>query len=122
MNAGFKRFTTRIDLKDGLVDMTHGSGGRAMAQLIEELFIKHLDNPLLRQANDQALFEVAAGRVVMSVDGHVISPLFFPGGDIGSLSVHGTINDVAITKGNSIPVIKSKRASSRCSFPQPRAR
>lgn len=97
MNAEFKRFTTRIDLKDGLVDMTHGSGGRAMAQLIEELFIKHLDNPLLRQANDQALFEVAAGRVVMSVDGHVISPLFFPGGDIGSLSVHGTINDVAMS-------------------------
>lgn len=77
--------------------MTHGSGGRAMAQLIEELFVKHLDNALLRQANDQAMFEVSGGRMVMSTDGHVISPLFFPGGDIGSLSVHGTLNDVAMS-------------------------
>ena len=77
--------------------MSHGSGGRAMAQLIEELFFKHLDNALLRQANDQAAFDVPTGRMVMSTDGHVISPLFFPGGDIGSLSVHGTINDVAMS-------------------------
>ncbi len=83
--------------KDGLVDMTHGSGGRAMAQLIEGLFVKHLDNDLLRQGNDQAAFDVPAGRMVMSTDGHVISPLFFPGGDIGSLAVHGTINDVAMS-------------------------
>ncbi|OGT88519.1 MAG: hydrogenase expression/formation protein HypE [Gammaproteobacteria bacterium RIFOXYA12_FULL_61_12] len=76
--------------------MTHGGGGRAMAQLIESLFLKHFDNELLRQGNDQAAFEVAAGRLVMSTDGHVISPLFFPGGDIGSLAVHGTINDVAM--------------------------
>ncbi len=77
--------------------MTHGSGGRAMAQLIEELFVTHLDNELLRQANDQALFEVPGGRMVMSTDGHVISPLFFPGGDIGSLAIHGTVNDVAMS-------------------------
>ena len=77
--------------------MTHGSGGRAMAQLIEELFVRHLDNALLRQANDQAMFEVPGGRMVMSTDGHVISPLFFPGGDIGSLSIHGTLNDVAMS-------------------------
>ena len=84
-------------MKTGTVDMTHGSGGRAMAQLIEELFVHHFDNDLLRQANDQAAFEVDSGRMVMSTDGHVISPLFFPGGDIGSLSVHGTINDVAMS-------------------------
>jgi len=78
------------------IDMTHGGGGRAMAQLIEGLFVRHFDNALLRQGNDQAAFEVAAGRLVMSTDGHVISPLFFPGGDIGSLAVHGTINDVAM--------------------------
>ena len=77
--------------------MTHGSGGRAMTQLIEELFFKHFDNDLLRQGNDQAAFEVGGGRMVMSVDGHVISPLFFPGGDIGSLAVHGTLNDVAMS-------------------------
>ncbi|RKZ49457.1 MAG: hydrogenase expression/formation protein HypE [Gammaproteobacteria bacterium] len=97
MPINMKRFPVRLNLRDGMVDMTHGSGGRAMAQLIEELFVKHLDNELLRQANDQAAFDVPAGRMVMSTDGHVISPLFFPGGDIGSLSVHGTINDVAMS-------------------------
>jgi hydrogenase expression/formation protein HypE len=97
MNAVVKRFPLRLDTREGRVDMTHGSGGRAMAQLIEELFLKHFDNELLRQGNDQAAFEVSAGRMVMSVDGHVISPLFFPGGDIGSLAVHGTLNDVAMS-------------------------
>jgi hydrogenase expression/formation protein HypE len=96
MSAKAKRFPQRLNLRDGKVDMTHGSGGRAMAQLIEELFVARLDNALLRQANDQAAFEVPAGRLVMSTDGHVISPLFFPGGDIGSLAVHGTVNDVAM--------------------------
>ena len=86
-----------LNIKKGVVDMTHGSGGRAMAQLIEALFLKHLDNTFLRQGNDQAMFEVAAGRMVMSTDAHVISPLFFPGGDIGSLSVHGTVNDVSMS-------------------------
>lgn len=86
----------KLDIKNGRVDMSHGSGGRAMAQLIEELFAKHLDNELLRQGNDGACFPIEAGRMVMAADGHVISPLFFPGGDIGCLSVHGTINDVAM--------------------------
>ncbi len=86
-----------LDLVNGVIDMSHGSGGRAMAQLIDELFIRHFDNSLLRQGNDQARFEVSAGRMVISTDGHVISPLFFPGGDIGSLAVHGTVNDVAMS-------------------------
>ena len=90
-------FFDRLDIENGAVDMTHGSGGRAMAQLISSLFHKHLDNDLLRQANDQAAFDVSGGRMVMSTDGHVISPLFFPGGNIGSLAVHGTINDVAMS-------------------------
>jgi len=85
-----------VDFKNGRVDMTHGSGGRAMAQLIEELFMDAFDNQWLRQMNDQARFAVAAGRMVMATDSHVVSPLFFPGGDIGCLSVHGTINDVAM--------------------------
>ncbi len=91
-----RRFPLRLDLKHGTVDMTHGSGGRAMAQLIDELFRRHLDNDLLRQGNDQARFDSPSGRMVMSTDGHVISPLFFPGGDIGCLAVHGTVNDVAM--------------------------
>jgi hydrogenase expression/formation protein HypE len=85
-----------LDLRSGRIDLTHGSGGRAMAQLIEELFEAHFDNPWLAKRNDQACFEVPGGRMVMTTDGFVISPLFFPGGDIGSLAVHGTINDVAM--------------------------
>ncbi len=79
------------------IDMTHGAGGRAMAQLIDELFVHHFDNELLRQGNDQASFPIPRGRMSISTDGHVISPLFFPGGDIGSLSIHGTLNDVAMS-------------------------
>ena len=68
-----------------------------MAQLIAEIFHPALDNEWLRQGNDQAAFDVGGGRMVMSTDAYVISPLFFPGGDIGSLAVHGTINDLAMS-------------------------
>lgn len=86
-----------VDFKQGRVDMSHGSGGRSMAQLVQSLFVEAFDNQFLRQGNDQAAFDIPAGRLVMATDAHVISPLFFPGGDIGSLSVHGTINDVAMS-------------------------
>jgi len=79
------------------IDLSHGSGGRAMAQLIDTLFVKVFDNEWLAQKNDQACFHVEKGRMVISTDGHVISPIFFPGGDIGSLSVNGTINDVVMS-------------------------
>ena len=92
-----KPYTTPLNISSGKVDLSHGGGGRAMAQLIEQLFFKHLDNSWLQQRNDQAWFQVPAGRMVMSTDGHVISPLFFPGGDIGALAVHGTVNDVAMS-------------------------
>lgn len=82
--------------RTGSVDMAHGGGGRAMAELIADLFQKHLKNPILDQGNDAALVAAPVGRLVLSTDGHVISPLFFPGGDIGSLAVHGTLNDVAM--------------------------
>jgi len=91
-----KAYRRKLDLKAGRVDLSHGSGGRAMAQLIAELFHEALDNDWLRRGNDQAAFEVPGGRMVMTTDGYVISPLFFPGGDIGSLAVHGTINDIAM--------------------------
>lgn len=92
-----KGYTRSVDFKHGRVDMSHGSGGRAMAQLIEELFLAAFDNDWLRAANDQACFAVQGGRMVMATDSHVVSPLFFPGGDIGCLSVHGTVNDVAMS-------------------------
>lgn len=93
-----KDYTRPLDLKNGRIDMGHGAGGRAAAQLIEELFVAALDNPYLRQGDDSASFAIPVGaRMVMATDGHVVSPLFFPGGDVGCLSVHGTINDVAMS-------------------------
>ncbi|MDQ1259195.1 MAG: hydrogenase expression/formation protein HypE, partial [Pseudomonadota bacterium] len=89
-------YVRALDIKNGRVDMTHGSGGRAMAQLISELFARHFDNPFLRQGNDGAVLPPANGRLVMATDSHVVSPLFFAGGDIGCLSVHGTVNDLAV--------------------------
>jgi len=96
MTAVRSDYVRPVDFKHGYVDMTHGGGGRAMAQLIDELFLRSFDNAWLRQANDQAAFQVGAGRMVIATDCHVVSPLFFPGGDIGCLSVHGTINDIAM--------------------------
>lgn len=90
-------YTRALDLKQGCIEMVHGSGGRAMAQLIQQLFVAALDNEFLRQMNDQACFRSFNGRMVMSIDSHVVTPLFFPGGDIGSLSVHGTINDIVMS-------------------------
>jgi hydrogenase expression/formation protein HypE len=88
-----------LDLRRGRVELAHGAGGRATAQLVEELFVAAFDNPWLRAGNDGASLAVPAGRLVMATDSHVVSPLFFPGGDIGSLAVHGTINDVAMAGG-----------------------
>lgn len=87
----------KLNFKNGTIDLTHGSGGRAMAQLIDQLFLTAFDNEWLKQKNDQACFTVSSGRMVITTDAYVISPLFFPGGDIGSMSVHGTINDIAMS-------------------------
>jgi hydrogenase expression/formation protein HypE len=90
------RYVRPLDIARGQVDLSHGSGGRAMAQLINELFLPEFDNPYLREGNDAARMTIEAGRLVMASDAHVVSPLFFPGGDIGCLAVHGTINDLAM--------------------------
>jgi hydrogenase expression/formation protein HypE len=98
-----KTYGRPLDIKNGHVDMAHGAGGRAMAQLIDELFARYLGNEYLAQGDDGASLPLplslpgaGAGRLVMATDAHVVSPLFFPGGDIGCLAVHGTINDVAV--------------------------
>ena len=93
MSARIKR---TIDLKNGRVEMMHGAGGRLMGDLIEAVFRPHLANPLLDAGDDQAQFLPPPGRLAMTTDTYVISPLFFPGGDIGSLAVHGTVNDVSM--------------------------
>ncbi|MBI3345717.1 MAG: hydrogenase expression/formation protein HypE [Burkholderiales bacterium] len=96
-NVAKKDHVRPLDIRHGRVDMSHGAGGRASAQLIEELFQVALANEWLAQGNDGAAFAIPQGaRMVMATDAHVVSPLFFPGGDLGSLAVHGTINDVAM--------------------------
>ena len=89
-------YPRKLDLAHGRIDMTHGSGGRAMAQLVDELFAPAFRNDYLAQGNDQAILPPPGGRLAIATDSHVISPLFFPGGDIGSLAVHGTVNDLAM--------------------------
>ena len=91
-----RRQSRAIDLKNGRVDMRHGAGGRAMSDLVDQLFRAAFDNPMLNRGDDQACFDIDRGRMVMTTDSFVISPLFFPGGNIGSLAVHGTVNDLAM--------------------------
>jgi hydrogenase expression/formation protein HypE len=79
-----------------VIDLQHGGGGRASHQLIQTIFLKHFDNPWLRKSDDQAVFTSYPGRMVISTDSHVVSPLFFPGGNIGSLAIHGTVNDISM--------------------------
>lgn len=86
----------KLNFKHGCIDLSHGSGGRATAQLIEQLFLPAFNNPWLAQKNDQACFSVNSDHLVMTTDSYVISPLFFPGGDIGTLAVNGTINDIVM--------------------------
>jgi hydrogenase expression/formation protein HypE len=97
-----RRQAGQLDLEHGKVELSHGAGGRAMADLVEQIFRSAFDNPMLNRCDDQASFEVEAGRMVMTTDSFVISPLFFPGGNIGSLAVHGTVNDIAM--GGAVPL------------------
>lgn len=72
-----------------------GSGGRASMRLIHDIFLKHFDNDILRKMDDAALLEMRTP-IAMSTDSYTVSPLFFPGANIGKLAVHGTVNDVAM--------------------------
>lgn len=77
--------------------LAHGSGGLLSHELIRDLFARHFDNPFLRPMNDSALLPaLPAGRLALSTDSYVVQPLFFPGGDIGTLAVSGTVNDLAV--------------------------
>ncbi len=76
--------------------MAHGGGGRLMQQLIEQVFYRAFDNPALGERHDGALLEVGGQRLAFTTDSYVVQPLFFPGGDIGSLAVNGTVNDLAM--------------------------
>lgn len=86
-----------MDKNIEVIDMPVGGGGKAMHNLIAKTFLKAFDNKWLNRGDDFADLGTTKGRIVISTDGHVVNPLFFPGGDIGSLAVHGTINDISVS-------------------------
>jgi hydrogenase expression/formation protein HypE len=83
-------------MDDTHISLAHGNGGRFMRELIEGLFARHLGNPGLDVQADAALLADTTGSLMVTTDGFTVQPLEFPGGDIGSLSVHGTVNDLAV--------------------------
>ena len=92
------------------VTLAHGGGGKAMKDLIDDVFVRAFDNPALAPLEDQARFDIAAlaargDRLSFTTDSFVVDPLEFPGGDIGKLAVCGTVNDLAV--GGSIPLYLS---------------
>ena len=89
-------------IRDASVNLAHGSGGRAMRDLIEDVFVSTFDNPMLAALEDQAVVPLAqlaayGDRLAFTTDSYVVDPLFFPGGDIGTLAVSGTVNDLAVS-------------------------
>jgi hydrogenase expression/formation protein HypE len=90
-------FECPLPLEDyDAVTLAHGGGGRLMHRLIEQMLVPGLDNEILRELHDGAFLGVDAQRLAFSTDSFVVHPVFFPGGDIGSLAVHGTTNDLAM--------------------------
>ncbi|HZP63947.1 MAG TPA: hydrogenase expression/formation protein HypE [Terriglobales bacterium] len=84
-----------LPTKDTIL-LGHGSGGKLSAELVRDVFLPTLSNPVLARLDDQAIVNVNGTRLAMTTDSFVVKPLFFPGGDIGSLAVHGTVNDLAM--------------------------
>ena len=78
-----------------LLLLDHGSGGRASQRLINDCFLRHFANPILERLDDAAFLDLR-GPLAMSTDSYTVTPLFFPGGSIGTLAVHGTVNDVSM--------------------------
>ena len=77
--------------------MAHGGGGKLMHRLLEDVFGQAFSNPILDTRHDSAQFTVPPGKLALTTDSYVVRPIFFPGGDIGSLAVHGTVNDLAMS-------------------------
>lgn len=82
-------------MRSDRVLLAHGSGGTMMRELIEEVFVARFGDDVLKRMDDAASLEIPAGRIAISTDTYVVTPRFFPGGDIGRLAVAGTVNDVA---------------------------
>ncbi|HHH43203.1 MAG TPA: hydrogenase expression/formation protein HypE, partial [Gammaproteobacteria bacterium] len=86
-------------MQDTHISLAHGNGGRFMRELIDELFARHLSNPDLDTSADAVGLSLEGGELLFTTDGFTVQPLEFPGGDIGSLAVHGTTNDLAVAGG-----------------------
>lgn len=84
-------------MQEESIVLDHGSGGRMSHELIAEYFVSALDNEPLKRLNDSAVVDIPSGRIALSTDSYTVDPIFFPGGDIGSLAVHGTVNDIAMS-------------------------
>jgi hydrogenase expression/formation protein HypE len=93
-----------LPAKDTIL-LGHGSGGKLSAELIRDIFLPAFQNPVLARLDDQAIVNVNGQRLAITTDSFVVKPLFFPGGDIGSLAVHGTVNDLAM--GGATPLFLS---------------
>ncbi len=91
-----ERSRRRRALRDDVVTLAHGSGGTATHALVDAVFLDAFDNPLLAPLDDAALLELGGATLAFTTDAYVVSPLFFPGGDIGDLAVNGTVNDLAV--------------------------
>jgi hydrogenase expression/formation protein HypE len=87
----------KAKLKEERITLSHGSGGKATQTLIEAVFLEAFSNPLLAPLEDGAVLTANGGRLAFTTDSYVVSPLFFPGGDIGDLAVNGTVNDLAVS-------------------------
>ncbi len=84
-------------MKSDKILLDHGSGGRASHKLVSELILGYFTNPILNEINDSATFHTNGGRLAFSTDSYTVDPIFFPGGDIGDLAIHGTVNDIAMS-------------------------
>jgi hydrogenase expression/formation protein HypE len=86
----------RPRVREERITLAHGAGGKATHTLIEAVFVEAFRNPVLEQLEDGASLQVDGARLAFTTDSYVVSPLFFPGGDIGDLAVNGTVNDLAM--------------------------
>jgi hydrogenase expression/formation protein HypE len=86
-------YSDHVNVRDKIL-LGHGSGGRLSAELILDVFLPLFSNPILDCLDDQTILPVGGSRLAFTTDSFVVKPLFLPGGDIGSLAVHGTVNDL----------------------------
>ena len=92
---------TQKKIKDKTITLSHGNGGKAMRDLIDDVFVSNFDNPILKELEDRASIDLVnimleGDRLAFTTDSYVVDPIFFPGSDIGQLAVNGTVNDLAV--------------------------